>query len=96
MHWSEVFRAEPEQPRALTEDELRQAFRLGVLGAILSREVCHGRRNGCTCSKCREIGAMIDENGFTPDGLIAGPKSVRQPWEPVIRGQLERQQREAA
>lgn len=79
--WRKVFYAEPEPPRALTEEELRQAHRLGLLPAILSREVCHGRRNCCTCAVCAQIGVAIEENGFTPEGLIAGRKTPRQPWE---------------
>jgi hypothetical protein len=81
MDRQSCFHAEPEQPRALTESELRMAFKLGVLRAIVSREVCSSYANGCVCSGCRERAVQAAERGYGPDGMLNAPAAPKQPWE---------------
>jgi len=81
MDWHDVFHAEREQPRALTEQELRQAWRLGVLPAVVSREVCSSYANGCVCSSCSQRAVQTAERGFGPDGMLKAPAQPRQPWD---------------
>jgi hypothetical protein len=81
MHWSDVFHAKPEPARALTEAELRQAFKLGVLQALLPREVCSGYANGCVCRGCRERAVQATERGYSRDGMLNAPRQPKQPWD---------------
>lgn len=76
-----VFHARPDAPRALTESELRVAFRLGVLPALVTRTVCHGYQNCCVCPDCLSVAQQGAERGFSKDGRINPPEAPRQPWE---------------
>lgn len=81
MDWTSVFHAEVDGPRPLTESELRQAFRLGVLSAFVDREVCSGYQNCCVCSECQDRARQVAERGFTPAGQITPPAAPAQPWD---------------